>query len=172
MDVASFIATVTDPNLRREIFANMDEATLNSLPPQLLAESRVLHDQMRNERQRARERMFEDALRRGPPRGMDDMDPNDRDLFNMFGAYGRGPGYHRHQDPPAHSQDLRLDVAVNAQMKELAEEAEYDETVAVLTSQMGNDEKLLEALFHILFGNESVDCDLVPCLQMLAKLKA
>ena len=40
MDIASFIATVSDPNLRREIFANMDEATINSLPPNLLAEYR------------------------------------------------------------------------------------------------------------------------------------
>lgn len=32
MDYASFIATVIDPSLRREIFMNMDEATLQSLP--------------------------------------------------------------------------------------------------------------------------------------------
>jgi hypothetical protein len=40
MDIASFIATVTDPALRREIFMNMDEGTLNTLPPNLLAEAR------------------------------------------------------------------------------------------------------------------------------------
>jgi hypothetical protein len=42
MDLASFIATVTDPNLRREIFANMDEATIATLPPNLMAEARNL----------------------------------------------------------------------------------------------------------------------------------
>lgn len=44
MDLASFIATVTDPALRREIFANMDEATIASLPPNLMAEARRFHD--------------------------------------------------------------------------------------------------------------------------------
>jgi hypothetical protein len=42
MDVASFIATVTDPRLRQEIFAGLDEATIATLPPNLLAEARVL----------------------------------------------------------------------------------------------------------------------------------
>ena len=42
MDIASFIATVTDPSLRREIFSNMDEATINSLPSNLLAEYRQI----------------------------------------------------------------------------------------------------------------------------------
>ena len=40
MDIASFIATVTDPALRREIFANMDEGTILTLPPNLMAEAR------------------------------------------------------------------------------------------------------------------------------------
>lgn len=44
MDIASFIATVNDPSLRREIFMNMDEATLNSLPPNLMAEARRVQD--------------------------------------------------------------------------------------------------------------------------------
>ncbi len=40
MDIASFIATVTDPNLRREIFMNMEEPTITTLPPNLMAEAR------------------------------------------------------------------------------------------------------------------------------------
>lgn len=44
MDLASFIATVTDPALRREIFTNMDEATIATLPPNLMAEARQSHD--------------------------------------------------------------------------------------------------------------------------------
>jgi hypothetical protein len=40
MDIASFIATVTDPTLRQEIFAGMDEAAIAALPPILMAEAR------------------------------------------------------------------------------------------------------------------------------------
>jgi hypothetical protein len=32
MDIASFIATVTDPRLRTEILGGLDEATINTLP--------------------------------------------------------------------------------------------------------------------------------------------
>jgi hypothetical protein len=55
MDIASFIATVTDRNLRREIFMNMDEATLNTLPPALMAEARQVRDYLAQDRQRMRE---------------------------------------------------------------------------------------------------------------------
>lgn len=44
MDLASFIATVTDPRLRQEILAGLDEATIATLPPNLMAEARRLHD--------------------------------------------------------------------------------------------------------------------------------
>jgi hypothetical protein len=47
MDTASFVATVTDPTLRREIFMNMDEATIASLPPALMAEARNVHNYIR-----------------------------------------------------------------------------------------------------------------------------
>jgi hypothetical protein len=50
MDLPSFIATVVDPSLRREIFANMDEATVATLPPNLMAEARRVHEHIRNER--------------------------------------------------------------------------------------------------------------------------
>jgi hypothetical protein len=52
MDIASFIATVTDRNLRREIFMNMDEATLNTLPPPLMAEGRQIREYIQNDRAR------------------------------------------------------------------------------------------------------------------------
>jgi hypothetical protein len=44
MDLASFIATVSDPRLRAEILTGLDEATLATLPPNLMAEARRLHD--------------------------------------------------------------------------------------------------------------------------------
>ena len=50
MDLASFIATVTDPRLRAEILSGLDEATLATLPPNLMAEARRLHDQLRSDR--------------------------------------------------------------------------------------------------------------------------
>jgi len=40
MDIASFIASVVDPSLRREIFINMDENVIQTLPPNLMAEAR------------------------------------------------------------------------------------------------------------------------------------
>ena len=60
MDIASFIATVTDRNLRREIFMNMDDAALNALPPQLIAEGRQIRDYIANDRGR-REQLLRDA---------------------------------------------------------------------------------------------------------------
>ena len=66
MDLASFIATVTDPRLRQEIFAGMDEATLATLPPNLLAEARRINEQVRFDQGRARNNlgrmMYEEAL--------------------------------------------------------------------------------------------------------------
>jgi Ubiquitin binding region len=47
MDLASFVATVTDVNLRREIFMNMDEATIATLPPNLMAEARNVQNYIR-----------------------------------------------------------------------------------------------------------------------------
>ena len=40
MDTASFLATLTDENLRREILAGMDEQTLLTLPPRIQSEAR------------------------------------------------------------------------------------------------------------------------------------
>jgi hypothetical protein len=40
MDTASFLATLTDDNLRREILVGMDEQTLATLPPHLQTEAR------------------------------------------------------------------------------------------------------------------------------------
>jgi len=54
MDIASFIATVTDPRLRLEIMAGLDEATIATLPPNLYAEAQRMNDQIREERNRAR----------------------------------------------------------------------------------------------------------------------
>ncbi len=59
MDIATFIATVTDRNLRREIFMNMDDATLNALPPQLLAEGRQIRDYIANDRARREQQLLQ-----------------------------------------------------------------------------------------------------------------
>lgn len=62
MDIASFIATVTEPGLRRDIFAGMDEGTISTLPPNLMAEARRVHENLRGERVRQRENL--DAMER------------------------------------------------------------------------------------------------------------
>lgn len=54
----------------------------------------------------------------------------------------------------------------------MTDEADYEDTVSALTFQLGNDEKILEAIFQVFFGNDQVECDLIPCLQVLAKLKS
>jgi hypothetical protein len=77
MDVANFLATVTDVNLRREIFMNMDEATLNTLPPALMAEGRRVQEYIRNDRQRLRDQFQE--------RRINDPDHDD----GMGGLFGR-----------------------------------------------------------------------------------
>ena len=59
MDVASFVATVTDVNLRREIFMGMDEATLASLPANLMAEARNVQNALRQERDRRQREALE-----------------------------------------------------------------------------------------------------------------
>ena len=47
MDVASVIATVTDPDLRREMLGNLDDAQLDSLPANLRAEAVALREEQR-----------------------------------------------------------------------------------------------------------------------------
>ena len=61
MDLATLLATITDVSLRREMFMNMDEATLNSLPPALMAEGRRVQEYIRNDRQRVRDQFNERA---------------------------------------------------------------------------------------------------------------
>jgi len=79
MDIASFVATVTDQNLRREIFMGMDEATITALPPNLMAEARQVQDYIRMDRDR-RQREGHDRARILQQMGMGhhgqfDMDP-------------------------------------------------------------------------------------------------
>lgn len=57
--MASFIATVTDPSLRREIFMGMDEAAIANLPPNLMAEARGIND-YRRQRDVERARLMQD----------------------------------------------------------------------------------------------------------------
>ena len=72
MDIASFIATVTDQRLRREILAGLDEVTLATLPPNLLAEARNIGDQLRRERE-AIERQREQERQRHHISGLRNM---------------------------------------------------------------------------------------------------
>jgi|LauGreDrversion4_2_1035121.scaffolds.fasta_scaffold04173_7 hypothetical protein len=51
MDMASFLATVTDPSLRREILMGLDQASLANLPPSLIAEARSVNDAGRRARE-------------------------------------------------------------------------------------------------------------------------
>jgi hypothetical protein len=47
MDTASFIASVSDPRLRTEILAGLDDATIATLPANLIAEARRAGDMIR-----------------------------------------------------------------------------------------------------------------------------
>ena len=53
MDVASVIATVQDPDLRREMLGNLDEAQLDSLPSNSRAEAMALRDEQRRQTEMA-----------------------------------------------------------------------------------------------------------------------
>lgn len=55
MDLATLLATVTDVSLRREIFMNMNEATIAGLPAPLMAEARRIHEYINNDRARIRQ---------------------------------------------------------------------------------------------------------------------
>jgi hypothetical protein len=84
MDVATLLATVTDPSLRREIFMNMNEGAIAALPPALMAEARRVHDHIHNDRARMRQ----------AARAMLDPPHAHADLFGMGGYRGR----HRMRD--------------------------------------------------------------------------
>lgn len=60
MDTASFLATITDESLRREIMLGLDDNTLNTLPPRLQQEARRYQREL-HRRQFRREREEENA---------------------------------------------------------------------------------------------------------------
>lgn len=150
MDIASFIATVVDPALRREIFSNMDEATVATLPPNLMAEARRVHEQIRNERNRFRDN-FENVDRR--VRGLiEQLDPRyaggqrgDRDEFG--GIFGRGrPGGARGEEEKKQPQigGKPLEEVVLIRHQQLFDEMTNEDFVSLLSHQMATDEKILE----------------------------
>ena len=83
MDIASFIATVTEPGLRREIFMNMDEPTIATLPPMLMAEARRVQSHVLIDRQRAR-----DVLQMDRARGLVQQMHNGADIDGRLDALG------------------------------------------------------------------------------------
>lgn len=79
MDTASFLASLTDQNLRREILITMDEQTMQTLPEHVQAEGRRYQRELQRRHQRREhnpERMFRRMLGRA---GGDDEHHRDRD---------------------------------------------------------------------------------------------
>lgn len=52
IDIASFIATLSSPELREEVLLTADESVLNTLPPDLQAEARILRERAHLQRSR------------------------------------------------------------------------------------------------------------------------
>lgn len=59
MDFASFIATLSSPELREEVLLTADDSVLNSLPPDLQAEARILRERASMQHNRL---MYEQVL--------------------------------------------------------------------------------------------------------------
>ena len=66
MDVASIIAMTNDPALRSEMLLGLDEATLNTLPPNLRAEATRAREAFQRAHQRQREVVRNLAARNVP----------------------------------------------------------------------------------------------------------
>ncbi|TNV74568.1 hypothetical protein FGO68_gene5813 [Halteria grandinella] len=167
MDVASFVATVTDVNLRREIFMGMDEATIASLPPNLMAEARNVQNYIRQDRDR-RQR---EALDRERQRLVDMAQQQPR---GHFGRMEDIFGGHRHRGEQREANQRRektLDEIVNLRNAQIADEISTDDIVLSINMQIINNEKIIEALLLILLTNDKAKCDLIPCLQALTKLQ-
>lgn len=166
MDVASFVATVTDVQLRREIFMNMDEATINTLPPHLMAEARGVHDFVRQDRERRvreQERLL--ALQQQADQRMHGMDA-------IFGG-GRRHDQRAREEAAAVGQrrEKQLEEIINFRQKQISDECPTDDIVSSLAFSIVNDEKILEALLVILLTNEKAECDLISCLHVLTKIQ-
>ncbi|CDW76386.1 ubiquitin-protein ligase [Stylonychia lemnae] len=175
MDLASFIASVVDPSLRREIFINMDESVIATLPPNLMAEARQFQSQVRNERGRFIDVLENvDRLRglmgRQEPhyRLQDDMD--DGGFGAIFGRRAPGQGREEQKQPPSVGGKT-LEEAVTTRHQQLFEELYSSDDVAQsLITQLSTDEKILEQLLLILVSNSKIECSMIPCLQNLIKI--
>ncbi len=125
MDIASFVATVTDPNLRREIFMNMDEVTIASLPPNLMAEARGVHDAMLRDQERRHQQALNQAHRMDAVMGRGGLYSRDMlgggDEFAGFDPLGHrrlemGRGADRH----GAARERTLEESINIRLKQVA----------------------------------------------------
>ena len=166
MDIASFIATVTDPALRREIFAGMDEVTMQSLPPNLMAEARRIHEGIRGER-RLRENY--DAMERLAARAHHHFG-NPRDgMDGLFGGRGRPAGREENKQPNVGGKSL--DEAITQRQRQLHDElSSNDDTVSAISHSLLSSDKILESLLLILISNENIECELIPCIQSFTRV--
>mmetsp|Transcript_9556 Transcript_9556/g.9166 ORF Transcript_9556/g.9166 Transcript_9556/m.9166 type:complete len:265 (-) Transcript_9556:2329-3123(-) len=175
MDIASFIATVTDVRLRREILAGLDEGTIATLPPNLLAEARQIGDAIRRERQQYEQ----ERANRHQNQGLRYLHEQMRRIENRMGGEGelppRGnPWDHHHHYPPRQNQlqDKSLESVIVKRQKDLSLDQENDDLEQVISLQLGNDEKILESFLMILLANKNVNCELLPALGSLMKVSA
>jgi hypothetical protein len=168
MDIATFIATVTDRNLRREIFMNMDEATLASLPPPLMAEGRQIREYIANDRARREAQMIE-------------RERLEAAMGAAGGIFGRGAYRDRREREELEREMQRqgrappgertIEEVVNLRQIALANEAPHEDLISSINSQILQDEKIIEVLLMILLGNSKIECDLIPTMLSLIKIQ-
>lgn len=195
MDIASFIATVVDPSLRREVFANMNEAQVAALPPNLMAEARRVHEHIRAERQRREQRdpaelqdrahaMLEQMRRMGEGLEQFRHRGGEREREFLRGAvryarnrpqdvFGGDAAFNGRQ----HSEFGResIEVAVTEWHSIMLEEncqAFMEELLQALAHQLSADEKIIEQLLLVLMTSQSIECSLLPCIMNLVKVLA
>lgn len=161
MDVASFLATVTDQTLRREIFMNMDEATVNTLPPLLMAEARRVQDYIRNDRQRMRDQFQERA--RNIIGGAEE-DELGLGVAGMFGRRRREEIERLARQQQQQNHERTIEEIVNLRLRQISAEAPKDDIISSIGNQLVQDEKIIEAMLTILIANDKIQCDLIPCL--------
>jgi len=166
MDIASFIVSVTDMRLRREIIAGLDEATIQTLPANLLAEARQVGDALRRERQQQeqeRERMQNRYQAMGSLR--DQMRRMEDRILHME-RHGHG----RPRESVLPPADKSLEGSLLKRHRDLAAEQDNQDIELAIGAQLGHDERLLEGILALLLGAKGLKCDLLPSLSALLKV--
>ena len=160
--MASFIATVTDPSLRREIFMGMDEAAIANLPPNLMAEARGIND-YRRQRDVERARLMQDMAANHGGIGAG---------YDQFGQRNRQRPEVQQRVVAGQRGEKTLDNIVNTRQKQLASESPADDIAQSIGYQIIQNEKILEALLIIMLTNDKAECELIPCLVALTKIQS